>query len=169
MSQPSCHVIKIFMMWISFAVFMSGCNVQQDYTVATKTLSPSPIVYIPTPFDDGEYIASIVRHDVENLPDEEIVKLLVSQWLEGYKTEVSSQDAILDYEIDEVVIQTHLPDTFLAIVKFAILPSKVPNNWVCLLSKVVENDPWWYLSGAFRVIQDGEYFRLRTSFRHYGP
>ena len=170
MSQPPFHVKMIFTMWISFiAVCISGCNAQQDYTAATTTPSTSPIVFIPTPFDDGEYIASVARRNVESLSDDEIVKLLVGQWLEGYKMNVSSQDAILDYEVSEVVIQPHLPDTFLAIVKFAILPSKVPNNWISLPVEVIENDLWWHLSGAFRVTKEGEYFKLRTSFRHYGP
>ena len=120
---------------------------------------------IATPsFGKGD-IAKVPRKEAENLSDEEIVKLLMSQWLEGYKTNTSSQDAITDYKLKEVFIQSSSPSSITAIVTFDVQPVGVPNNWAQIgIESVTENDVWWPLGGTFQVIMDDEYCVLRTAF-----
>jgi hypothetical protein len=79
-------------------IFISGCGIQRENLDPTPTQSPT-LAMIETPsFGKGD-IAKVPRKEVENLSDEEIIKLLMSQWLEGYKTNTSSQDAITDYKL----------------------------------------------------------------------
>lgn len=93
--------------------------------------------------------------------------MLVSQWLEGYKNDRSSTDAIDDYQLGEIFIKSpsFTESGMVASVNFAVQPVGYPNNWASLPGEeITEDDPWWRLAATFRIVLDGEYFRLRTAF-----
>jgi len=145
-------------------IFISGCSIQSDNLYTTSTQSDTLAVMETPSFGKGD-IAKAARKEVANLSDEEIVSRLMSQWLESYITNTSSQDAITDYKINEIFIQSSSPDSIIAIVTFAVQPVDVPNNWAPLVRGIVtEDDQRWPLGGTFRIIMDDEYCILRTAF-----
>jgi len=154
---------RCFLICLLFAVFIAGCGKQQEATpLATQPLAQTTLP--ASNFGIGD-IASIARQDVANSSNEEIVKLLVGQWLEGYKADMTNKDAIKNYSVEEVFIRNHpnSPDSeIIATVTFSVQLVKYSDNWVSIGTKDhAENDPWWHLGATFGVIPDGEYFRLR--------
>ncbi len=158
---------KIFLIWLILLFFISGCAAQQESPVVTSTQFIVQTDPAPPKFGVGD-IASIARKDVEKLSDEEILKMLVSQWLEGYKGNASSEEGIVDYKIEEIFPQNNPNDPgsrILAIVTFAVQPIEYSQNWASIVGKTSEEgDPWWHVGATFSVVPDGEYFRLRILF-----
>lgn len=158
---------QFFLTYLIFIILISGCGTQQE---ATPLIAMQPLTQTALPvsnFGVGD-IASIARQNVANSSNEEIVKLLVGQWLEGYKADATSREAIKDYSIEEVFIRNHPNDSdseIIATVAFSVQLVKYSDNWVSIATKDHdENDPWWHLGATFSVIPDGEYFRLRILF-----
>jgi hypothetical protein len=167
MKRILVHGQKIFILWFILNVILTGCSTQEQTTVIPSSSTPR---IIPTSsFGVGD-IASISLEEAANLSNEEIVRVLVSQWLESYKTDSSNPDAIVAYKVKEVSIQNPPADVgsgMIAIVTFAIQPVGVPNNWASLPSEnggISEDDPWWHLGATFKIILDGENLILRTAF-----
>lgn len=146
-------------------IALQGEQVTQSENLdATPTPPPTLAMIATSSFGKGD-IAKVSRKETENLSDEEIVKLLMSQWLEGYKTNTSSQDAITDYKVKEVFIQSSSTSSIVAIVTFDVQPVGVPNNWASIArGSITDNDLWWSCGGTFQVILDEENCVLRTAF-----
>ena len=152
--------------WLFLAFFISGCSPQPTATQEAPTQPPVPTARATSSFGLGD-IASISRQDAEDLSAQELVTVLVSQWLEGYKNDQSSTDAIVDYQIGEIFIKSpsFTESGMVAAVNFAVRPVGYPNNWASLPGEeITEDDPWWRLAATFRIVLDGEVFRLRTAF-----
>ena len=119
---------------------------------------------LPTSFtDQRENIASISREEAENYSREELLKVMVSRWLEGWKANTSSPNAIEDYYMGDVSIRSHSaePDAdIIAWVHFSIKPISIPNDWAAWPGEIKENDPWWHLYQTFGVVRKGDIFWL---------
>ena len=118
---------------------------------------------LPTSFSGRENIASISREEAENYSREELLKVLVSRWLEGWKANTSSLNAIENYYMGDVSIRSHStePDAdIIAWVHFSIKPISIPNDWAAWPGEIKENDPWWHLYQTFGVVRKGDTFRL---------
>lgn len=135
----------------------------------TPTLTPViPTHYpmptsLPTSFSGRENIASISREEAENYSREELLKVLVSRWMEGWKANTSSPNAIEDYYMGEVSIRSHStePDAdIIAWVHFSIKPVNIPNDWAAYPGERKANDPWWHLFQTFGVVRKGDTFWL---------
>lgn len=135
----------------------------------TPTLTPViPTHYpmptgLPTSFSGRENIASVSREEAENYSREELLKVLVSRWLEGWKANLFSPNAIEDYYMGEVSIRSHStePDAdIIAWVHFSIKPVYIPNSWAAYPGEINENDPWWHLYQTFGVVRKGDTFWL---------
>jgi hypothetical protein len=88
------------------------------------------------------------------LAPEEIVKTLVIQWLEHYKTQSQAPNvALKDYTLDKINlldISSSSGFEIVAGVKFSIIPAQVPNDWASFPGDTISpNDVWWHLSTAF--------------------
>ncbi len=123
--------------------------------------------YLPTlapDFGRGD-IAEISSQDALNYSDEELFDLLVSQWLEQYKTGAIPNNIISDYRIDEIEIDQRPKKEFevVAWVFFSIQPAdKHLGNWATLVRKHADsNDPWDHLSTIFGIYRDGDTLKLR--------
>lgn len=158
---------KILILSITLFLLVSGCSAQQTSTFAFTTSVPSPQVIPTSSFGIGD-IASVARKDVATLSSEDIVKVLIGQWLEGYKTDSFSKEAIVDYKVEQVFIKQKPTDTnpeIVAGVTFSVEPKGYSDNWATLSKDVItENAKWWRLGGIFSVVLDGEYYKLRTAF-----
>lgn len=133
--------------------------VETKTPLATLSLDQTAL---PTPSFGTGYLANIAVNDVLNNSNEEIVKLLVSQWLEGFKTGMTSYDAIKNYSVDRVTIRSHDASEIIASVIFSIQPVEYSQNWASMVtSDSNSNDPWWHLGATFGIFRDGEYFRLK--------
>lgn len=176
-------------------LIIAGCTISppsqgpEIYTnVPTQTLilspthifppSPTPtlIPVIPThypmptglPTSDSkriENIASISREEAEQYSREELLKVLVSRWLEGYKHTSVSRSKIDDYYMGEVTIISHStePDAdIIAWVDFSIQPTvQLYSNWAAWPTKDSNpDDPWWHLFQTFGVVRQGDTFWL---------
>lgn len=159
---------RFFLISLMFAIFIPGCGIQQE---ATPLVATQPFAQTTLPasnFGVGD-IASIARQDVVNSSNEEIVKLLVGQWLEGYKADMTNKDAIKNYSIEEVFINNQPNGSnseIITTVTFSVQLVKYSDNWVSMATKDHdENDPsWWHLGATFNIVPDDEHFRLRILF-----
>jgi hypothetical protein len=146
----------------------------------TSTLSPTqlPLAGNITPTDDfanrkndfGDgYIAHVTIEDVEGLDKEEIVRILVAQWLEHYKTQSTQTDAsIKDYTVDEITLverNVGSDPSIVASIRFSIIPVQIPNIWAVFPGDVVEpDDSWWHLEkllGVYGEPPNSDYYWLR--------
>lgn len=118
--------------------------------------SPNEFASRKNSFGDG-YIAYIFIKEVKDTSSDEIVNLLVSQWLEHYKTESTTPDAILtDYTVDKITLtekRNENDPSILAWVQFSILPAQTPNPWASLPGETI-NAAWWHLEVLFGVYED---------------
>lgn len=132
-----------------------------------KNKPATPTRYYPPTlardFGQGD-IAEIASQDALNYSDEELFELLVSQWLEKYKTGVISNNNISDYRIDEVKIDQRPRKEFevVARVFFSIQPVDKLGNWAPMVRKHSDStDPWEHLSTIFGIYRDGDFLKLR--------
>lgn len=138
----------------------------------TPTLTPAIPTHYPMPTglptSDSkriENIASISREEAEQYSSEELLKVLVSRWLEGYKHTSVSRSKIDGYYMGEVTIISHStePDAdIIAWVDFSIQPKvKQYSNWAAWPTKDSNpDDPWWHLFQTFGVVRQGDTFWL---------
>jgi hypothetical protein len=119
-------------------------------------------------FGDG-YIAHIPISEVKGISNEEIVNILVVQWLEHYKIESTAVDAVIkDYKIEGIGLMDGRNDgdpAILAGVEFSIIPGQIPNVWASFPGEAISaDDPWWHLVISFGVYGHGpkdDYYWLR--------
>jgi hypothetical protein len=169
-----------------FALLMAACTSAPTQTLQSNDSSPvPPITNIAIPsetpstaqaaptvtaaddiyafsdtFGDG-FIARLPLTDT--LTKEEIVKQLVTQWLDHYKLHSNtSQAAIDEYTVDTVSLMI-APSSYeiVAGVGFSIVPAQIPNAWASFTGDIQPNDRWWRLWATFGVFRDGDDFRLR--------
>ena len=119
-------------------------------------------------FGDG-YRGRIKIEDVATKSDEEIVRILVTQWLEHYKTQSSASSAtIKDYQVEKITLYDASCDLFFEIVagvQFSIIPAQVPSDYASFWTDQLDpNDVWWHIGAPFGVFKDGDYYRLRLVF-----
>lgn len=144
-------------------------------TRVPKTLTLTPVIPthypmptgLPTSFtDQREKIASISREEAENYSREELLKVLVSRWLEGFMNTAISREKIEDYYMGDVTIISHStePDAdIIARVEFTIQPTvKIYSAWAAAPRSKQDNekDPWWHLKQTFGVVRKGDTFWL---------
>jgi hypothetical protein len=119
-------------------------------------------------FGDG-YVSRVSIQDVINEDQQDIVFILVNQWLGHYKTQSQSiSAAIKDYSIDKINLGDPFCNPFfqiLASVRFSIIPSRTPNDYASFPGDTISpNDVWWHLVAPFGVFKDGNDYRLRLVF-----
>jgi hypothetical protein len=118
-------------------------------------------------FGDG-YVAHIPIDDVASETPEAIVKILVTQWLEHYKTESTAKLAMIkDFQLGEVTLleRTEHDPSIVASVSFSIVPAQIPNDWASFPGEEIKpEDQWWYLVAPFGVYQDPDYYWLKLVF-----
>jgi len=110
-------------------------------------------------------LAQVSLDEAQSLSEEEIVKLLMSQWLERYMKEKTTPEAITDYSIGRVTVESRLSDMeVIFFVKFSVIP--VDRYWAIWRAFPGEphdpNDPWFHIAGYFAIVQDGEFYKLRS-------
>lgn len=170
-----------------FALLMEACTSAPTQTLQSNGSSPVPPitnVAIPseTPstaqaaptvtaaddiyafsdtFGDG-FIARLPLTDT--LTKEEIVKQLVTQWLDHYKLHSNDPQATIDeYTVDTVSLMI-APSSYeiVAGVWFSIVPAHIPSAWGSFPGEEIKPDNrWWRLFSTFGVFCDGDDFRLR--------
>lgn len=170
-----------------FALLMAACTSAPTQTLQSNGSSPVPpitSVAIPseTPataqaapkmtaaddiyafsdaFGDG-FIARLPLTDT--LAKEEIVKQLVTQWLDHYKLHSNDpQAAIEEYTVDTVSLMI-APSSYeiVANVWFSIVPAHIPSAWGSFPGEEIKpDDRWWRLCSVFGVFRDGDDLRLR--------
>jgi len=82
-------------------------------------------------FGDG-YISHVLIHEVDSETPEMITKILVTQWLDHYKTgSTPKMAAIMDFQLGEIKLLKRMKNdpSIVASVWFSIIPSQVPNDW----------------------------------------
>jgi hypothetical protein len=119
-------------------------------------------------FGDG-FVAHILVEDVTAKSQEEVVGILVGQWLEHNKSQTEFPSAsIKDYTVDEIFLKDPSCDPFFTIVagvRFSIIPNQIPNDYVSFPGEAINpNDIWWHLSAPFGIFKDGDVYKLRLVF-----
>ena len=161
---------------VILVIILTGCTTDV-YTNADTSAPPTntPVPPTDTPalpteefirrigFGDG-YAAHIPISEVEQKSQEEIVNILVTQWLEHYHTESTQADMMIKaYKIDEVIITSDDEDIspfIIASVQFSVIPE---SSWFGAHIYTGE-PPWWHLCLTFGVHGKvtGPYYWLRT-------
>jgi len=179
--KKTCNNDIVWILSACMTIIFTACT----STLASQmpTISPSPtstqtpIATKSTPadehtnsdnFGDG-YTSRVPIKDFNNLAPEEIVKTLVIQWLEHYKTQSQVPNvALKDYTLDKINlldISSSSGFEIVAGVKFSIIPAQVPNDWASFPGDTISpNDVWWHLSAPFGIFKDGEYLILKLVF-----
>ena len=125
------------------------------------TDTPKPISTLAVNFMRGN-IAFIASKDVLNYSNEEIFKVLISQWLEKHKTGVISSDPIKNYIVDKVIIDQVGDSKTTAWIEFSIQPIEYSSNWATITMKFADSsDPWDHMAGLFTIYQEGGYIWLK--------
>jgi hypothetical protein len=175
----SCQISKIDLVTApSVTLVFETKTVVAPTPIATETFIPMACLSPGYPgtihyanedkYGDG-YIARMPIKDVTGLNYDEIVKILVTQWLEHYKTQSSvASAAIKDYAVEKISLLDSSCDPFfkfVAGVKFSVIPSQVPHDMGSFPGEgYKEGDPWWHIGAPFGVFVDGENYRLRLVF-----
>lgn len=103
-----------------------------------------------------DHLAFLSSKDALDYSDEELFEVLISQWLEKYKTGVISSDPIKDYRVDKVTINQANEYKVIAWVNFSIQLVEYSDNWsVMTMGFGDSNDPWDHLAGLFDIYQEG--------------
>lgn len=107
-------------------------------------------------FGDG-YVAHILIEDVSQMKEEDILRLLVMQWLDHCKTEEMDTDAVIeDFTIDNIrPLEVHgyyNEPIFKATVDFSIITKQDPP----------------YAWGSMMIKPDGPWLRLSTTLGVFG-
>lgn len=147
------------------AFVLLGCQPNANKTLENFPDSPTEEFSGKNAFGDG-YIAHVPIDDVKEASQEEIVKILVTQWLEHYKSESTDADAtIKDYKLDGIDLLERKKDSdpaILASVGFSIIPAQTPNEWASFPGNISFDDSWWHLVMLCGIHQRGEeYYWLR--------
>lgn len=133
-----------------------------------KNRQATPTRYYPPTlapdFGQGD-IAEIASQDALGHSDEELFDLLVSQWLEKYKTGTIPNNTISDYRIDEIGIDQGPKKEFTSVawVYYSIqIVGKHSGNWSSLITRSSNaTDPWEHLLTVFGIYRDGDSLKLR--------
>ena len=127
-----------------------------------RTLTPTDLPPVPPSQDFGKGdLGQVPLDEAQSLTEEEIVRLLMSRWLERYmKEEPSSPESITDYSVEKVEVRKRPSDTEVIVtVQFSVIPGRRTfSTWVPMTVKF--DDPWFRVFGTFSVFQDGEYYKL---------
>ena len=172
--KKTCGTI-IWILGTCMTIFLTACT--STLVSQIPTISPSPTATKSTPaneytnsdnFGDG-YISRVPIKDFNNLAPEEIVKALVIQWLEHYKTQNQAPNvALKDYALDKINLLDNSSSSgfeIVAGVKFSIIPAQIPNDWASFPGDTISpNDVWWHLSAPFGIFKDSEYLILKLVF-----
>lgn len=115
-------------------------------------------------FGDG-YIAHIPIEEANGASQEQIVEILVIQWLEHYKTQSKETRATIeDYKVDHVKLseRSQTDPEIVAGVSFSIIPAQIPNDWASLPGDEIKpDDIWWHLVATFGVYKDENHYWLK--------
>lgn len=163
-------------------VSITGCNSTIKQTSTSSSLltpqltaenaTPTNIPYSNIPyygnnFGDG-YIPWYLTKEAGNLSPEDLVRIMVTQLLEHYKTQSKApKAAIKDYKLGVInVIKaiTNDPNFYeiLGGVQFSIIPAQIPSDWGSFPGEgATPGDSWWHLGTGFIIFRDGGYFRLQ--------
>jgi hypothetical protein len=119
-------------------------------------------------FGDG-YIAKVKVDEVKEKSPEDVVIILVTQWLEHYKHESGEPAAAIDdYTIDAIRMLDNSPGgtyVFVAGVNFSVIPKETLNVYRSFPGKPIDpNSPWDVIGAPFGVIQVDDYYYLRLVF-----
>lgn len=179
------------LIFVAFLLTLAGCTTHTTVSpypnppiataLSTPTLpsrTPVPFVkysrqatptryYPPTlapDFGQGD-IAEIASQDALGHSDEELFNLLVSQWLEKYKTGTIPNNTISDYRIDEIGIDQGPKKEFTSVawIYYSIqIVGKHSGNWSSLITRSSNaTDPWEHLLTVFGIYRDGDSLKLR--------
>ena len=109
-----------------------------------------------------DHLATLPSEDFLNYSEEELFKLLTSQWLEKYKTGVIPSDPIKDYRVDRVTMKQAEGSKIMALIEFSIQPIEEFSNWSPITMKFADsNDPWDHLQALFTIYQEEGYIWLK--------
>jgi len=149
------------------AAILVSCAPRQASVPAIESPVPTVEFLRKNDFGDG-YIAHVPITDVSSETPEMIVKLLVTQWLEHYKTGSTADRAeIEDFQIGEITLLERMKSdpSIVASVGFSIIPSQIPNDWASFPGDEIKpGDSWWRLYAPFGVYQDKDYYWLKLMF-----
>ena len=132
-----------------------------EQILRTATPTAAPPVPPSEDFTKGD-LAQVSLDEAQSLSEEDIVKLLMSRWLERYmKEEPSSPESITDYSIEKVEVKSRLSDMEVIVhIQFSVIPGRSSfSSWVPITVKF--DEPWFRVAGYFSIFQDGEYYKLK--------
>jgi len=124
-------------------------------------ITSTPISTADSNFLGGD-LATIAKNAALNYSDEELFKVLVSQWLEKYKTGFISSNPIKDYRVDNVFIDRANELKTVAFVEISVQYVDYSINWSTITIRLSDSgDPWRHVGGLFAIYREGEYILLR--------
>lgn len=156
----------------------SSTNFVTPANVHTKQeITPVPTSIFWNDYADSDqfgdqYIPRLSIEGVKNLPEEEIVRLLVDQWLEHYKTDCQDPYYQLEtYSVGNIRLDTaQYGYEIVANIQYEILPMQpltadytgeaAPNGWYAFPGKFLP-DGTEQLGAYFGVFREGDHYRLR--------
>ena len=155
---------------ILFALILISCSSGQTLTPENSSIgnvAPTDEFSGKNAFGDG-YISHVLINDVNSESPEKIVEVLVTQWLEHYKTgSTAEREMIKDFQLDEITLLERIKSdpSIVASVGFSIIPAQIPTDWASFPGDEIKpEDTWWRLYAPVGVYQDKDYFWLGLMF-----
>lgn len=116
-------------------------------------------------FGDG-YIARIPTKEFEGSPSEEIIKILLAEWFDYFKTQTQNTDyKIRDYKIEDITL-IDIPEgsryKYVAKVRFSVIPVLTLSQWMGISENAIEqpDNIWWNSTVFFGVTSVDDVFNL---------
>lgn len=148
MSVFSWKTLIIALLILGNVAFLNGCQSSPTESIFKSTDSPllSAAASTSTPATEITSVAMDASHDYRVTPAEEMVRILVTKWLEGYKYS-EGIDAIQDFTIEKITIMpvTQNDRAYCVIAKtsFLVIPQDY-SMWASMeISSVIYNDRSW--------------------------
>lgn len=182
-------ILKTFQLGMILLFMLTGCRSQNPSEGAlinstsitamgtlTPTLLTDPTLVksqepamIPTSSFSNGVVAKVSQQEVTDDIFQDIVKIMVTKWLQGFQIDSSSQDAIKDYRIEEIYLRNQPDELHSEIIATVLFSVQVMNpqssNWASVsVQEIKKDDPWWHVALTFDILPVKDNYELKVLF-----
>lgn len=100
---------------------------------------------------------------------QDIVRIMVTKWLQGFQIDNTNKDAIKDYKIEEIYLRNQPNDFHSEIIATVLFSVQVMNpqssNWASVsVQEINKNDLWWHVALTFDILPVDDNYELKVLF-----
>jgi hypothetical protein len=182
-------ILKISLLGMIFSFILAGCgshalhekpSINTTPITTMRTLIPTlfitpPVdksqepILIPTSSFNNGAVAMISQQDMTNDLFQEVVRNMVTKWLQGFEIDSTNKDAIKDYRIEKIILRNQPNDIHSEIIATVLFSVQVidpqSNNWASVsVQEIKKNDPWRHVALTFDILPVDNNYELKVLF-----